>query len=436
MVVLGITSLVILGYGPSAMAVEANSSEPVDVVFLVDGSPSMGGTAENTTASVVEFARGTATKRPGSRFSVVVYADRRWTRLQHDFTADIDELDAGVSNIVYGRNSTENASGAVLRLFDPGENPVLSFRSAATPVVVIFTDEDDDGYCAVGDLAIERLHGSGAILLSVSPETPYDPGQPEPDCVEDGTENDLDTIARERVQDGYWTDLSDPDYGPVLQALDTQTPTPTATPTPTPGVTRTDSSSDGLDRVFFEVTGTAINRSAITLGESVWIGAVVKSYRPNAVLYVAELSNGRTTVSSTRVLMDPGEVHRFEWVLTPNSTGIVMYLVNGNPVGSLEVRPPSNGSTAPIAGTVTPTPTEVDTQTPAPGRERSHVGPSSLTDAAATSVVAPPSETGTPPPTTGEGQALIASGSGFPLAVGLLVAGFIAFVIVGRTRRT
>lgn len=131
-----ITATIVMGMGPAAMASDVNSSGPFDVVFLIDGSPSMEENASVATDKSVEFARALAEKRPDSRFAVLVYTDHRRTFLHRGFTSDIDELETSVSTITYGRNSTENATGAILRVLDSDLDPSLSFQESATPLLV------------------------------------------------------------------------------------------------------------------------------------------------------------------------------------------------------------------------------------------------------------------------------------------------------------
>lgn len=72
-----IAATVVMGIGPAATAADVDASESFDVVFLIDGSPSMEENASDTTDMSVEFSRAIAEKRSDSRFAVLVYTDHR-----------------------------------------------------------------------------------------------------------------------------------------------------------------------------------------------------------------------------------------------------------------------------------------------------------------------------------------------------------------------
>lgn len=224
--------LLVSGFGALVAAGDSSSDPAVDVVFLVDRSPSMENQSAATTSSAMTFAQGLESRSVDGRYAVIAYANDRWTTLQTAPTSDLATLEDGLESIAYGRNSSEDASSAILRALDDERDPVIEHRADATTVFVVITDEDDDGYCEVGAEATEAVDAHDAVLVALAMDPPFAPDGPGAPCLDDPSQNDLRTIAEEQVERGVWIDPDDPDFEPAFELLELSETTPTATPTP------------------------------------------------------------------------------------------------------------------------------------------------------------------------------------------------------------
>lgn len=226
--------LVVSSFGALVAAGDSSADPAVDVVFLVDRSPSMQNQSAATTSSAMTFAQKLESRSVDGRFAVVAYANDRWTTLQTGPTSDLATLEEGLESIQYGRNSTEDASNTILRVFDDERDPVIERRADATTVLVVITDEDDDGYCEAGAEATETVDVNGAVLVALAMDPPSAPDGPGAPCLDDPSQNDLRSIAEEQVERGVWVDPNDTDFEPAYELLELSEPTPTPTASPTP----------------------------------------------------------------------------------------------------------------------------------------------------------------------------------------------------------
>lgn len=379
-----VVALLVIGFGPAAAAVDGASGEQLDVVFLIDRSPSMADQADTTADLAVRFARELEDRGADAQYSVVAYANPRWTTLELAPTSDRERLAGSLDGIEYSQNSTENASGAFLAALDDDVAFDLPLRPDATTLLVVVTDEDDDGYCSVGQRALGAIDGDGARLVALATDPPNAPEGPGAPCLTDPERNDLRHIAEDQVEHGHWVDPTDPDFGSVLDAMGvvatptptpSPTPSPTASPTPTPtssptpsptasptetpassptpsptaSPTPSDTSSSNPSVNLapeFELVNASVNRSQLEAGEPLGVVAVFENVGTAEGSLSVALEAGPESYGTREARIEAGETRRFAWTLTPTEPGTLALTVEGYDAGTVTVVEPTPTATA------------------------------------------------------------------------------------------
>lgn len=131
----------------------ASAGAPIDVVFVVDATGSMGGLIDGARRTVFDIAAQTAAQNPQStiRFGLVAYRDRQdsWTTQVHPLTEDIDAIYASLRELrAHGGGDTPEAvNDGLLAALE--RNPWSSHPEARRSIFLIGdappqTQYDDD----------------------------------------------------------------------------------------------------------------------------------------------------------------------------------------------------------------------------------------------------------------------------------------------------
>ena len=161
-----------------------------DIAFLMDRSGSMGGERGFLKDNITNVAGQIATSGLDANFALVPYEegdDSCDTEIAQDLTNDLGLLEDAFDYTTCG--GTENASEAISLAMND-----LSWRGDAKQIVVVFTDEDDDGSVAQRTAALNAIDEAGACLLAVSPSGTAD--------------NDLQQMAAS-VECGAWVQITE-----------------------------------------------------------------------------------------------------------------------------------------------------------------------------------------------------------------------------------
>jgi predicted ribosomally synthesized peptide with SipW-like signal peptide len=163
----------------------------VDLAFIHDRSGSMDNEASFLQTNITSVATQLQNSNVDAAFGLVPYesnsdgTDGDITEVVTDITTDATQLD--FSFTIGG--GTENASEAIEFALDN-----LTFRPDAKKILVVITDEDDDGSPAERTAALNRVDQENACLLAVSPNT---------------TGSDELKTMSEQVQCGDWINITD-----------------------------------------------------------------------------------------------------------------------------------------------------------------------------------------------------------------------------------
>ncbi|PHQ41930.1 hypothetical protein Z052_12230 [Halorubrum sp. C191] len=166
------------------------SSGKVDIAFLHDRSGSMGNEAAFLENNIGNVATQLDNSNLDAAFGLIAYEDNgdgdsTPTIVTTDITTDSSQLDFNFSI----EGGTENASEAIEFALDN-----LTWRQGAKKILVVITDEDDDGSAAERTSALNRIDNENACLLAVSPNTTG--------------ADELKTMS-EQVQCGDWINITD-----------------------------------------------------------------------------------------------------------------------------------------------------------------------------------------------------------------------------------
>ena len=161
-----------------------------DIAFLMDRSGSMGGERGFLKDNITNVAGQIATSGVDANFALIPYEDGDdscQTDIAQDLTNDLTLLEDAFDYATCG--GTENASEAIQLAMND-----LSWRGDAKQIVVVFTDEDDDGTTTQRTNALNAIDDAGACLLAVSPGGTAD--------------NDLQQMAAS-VECGDWVQITE-----------------------------------------------------------------------------------------------------------------------------------------------------------------------------------------------------------------------------------
>lgn len=424
--------LLVSSFGALVAAGDSSSDPAVDVVFLVDRSPSMQNQSAATTSSAMTFAQELESRSVDGRFAVVAYANDRWTTLEQDFTADSEETEDALSTMSYGHNSSENASLAIVSALDGEREPTLAFRPEATTVVVVFTDEDDDGYCELGAEATTALDERGAMLVAVATDPPYEPESSDEPCLTDDTQNHLRVIAEDQVAHGHWTDPGDPDFAAVYDWLGLPAGS-------------SDDDQESEPEAEFERVNHSINRSVVQVGQPVEVTVAVENVGTATGTYQSVLTGDTELLGTQTANLAPGDRHTFTWTVTfDEPEPQLRFFENYQWLGDVEVTAASTPTSADTNESTTATPTATRTVSNESGVTPTAAPVSSSPTATATAT-ATPSEATEDTPTSTESSAaetqtttsvMTDAGIGMTLLIGGTLTAALLMVGLRRYRQT
>jgi len=199
--------------------------KPVDFVFLLDVTGSMGGELDGAKAEVQNFVDAIAAEGIDARYALYLFGDEENTGppsvvLKQGFTSDGDEFDDAVQNttleeqVGFGGDTPEDNYEAILT----ADND-LSYRSGAQRVLIDITDApgEEDPDQTVGGLAETRANAVSVLddytYFAVSPDVTTDPNG-------FGYDEDEKKVIAQEV-DGNWIELGD-DFEPILDEIETE----------------------------------------------------------------------------------------------------------------------------------------------------------------------------------------------------------------------
>ncbi|MFW5924173.1 MAG: vWA domain-containing protein [archaeon] len=170
-----------------------NETQAVDVVLVFDRSLSMDQTRYELAKEMETFDDRIDTEGKDVGYALLTYGSE--PELQQPSTADFETFNEALEFGTSG--SVENASTALLAATD-------EFRADSERVVILVSNEDDDGTAAQRQDAAEAM--SSVEFLAVSPDDPIDSSCEfhSPPC-DDDSDNELRTMATD--VGGDWIDV-------------------------------------------------------------------------------------------------------------------------------------------------------------------------------------------------------------------------------------
>lgn len=270
----------------------AAQSSQADVVFVFDKTGSMDTQAAALKEEVENVAAELDAAGIDARYGLITYESRSNTEIVQPLTGDTTALEEGLGFSTEG--GTENASNGILMALDD-----MEYRSDAQKIVVVITDEDDDGTSAK-ETAIQRLDEEGACLVSVSPDNDDD--------------DELKTMAQE-VDCGEWTDVDSESFTTVVtdlvNVIKEETDPVTAAASPD-----------------FEVVEKSLEKSTVYTDETFTATVVVENTGDAGGTYRALVSDGIEILHSERETIGPGERHTFTTDISYAETGEYRVKIN------------------------------------------------------------------------------------------------------------
>lgn len=290
--VLVVTSLLVATVA-LAGPVAAQSSQ-ADVVFVFDKTGSMDTQAAALKAEVENVAAELDSAGIDARYGLITYESSSNTEIRQELTSDTTALEDALGFSTEG--STENASHGILMALDE-----MNYRSDAQKIVVVITDEDDDGTSAKGS-AIQRLDEENACLVSVSPDN--------------DDHDELKTMAQE-VDCGEWTNIDSESFTTVVtdlvDVIKEETEAVLETPDATPDI---------------EVVEKSVDNATVYTDETFTATVVVENGGTGGGTYHAHLTDGLQSLYSERADVGPGERHTFTATLSYAETGEYLLRIN------------------------------------------------------------------------------------------------------------
>ena len=173
----------VLGSGGEA------SSGKVDIAFVHDRSGSMSDEAAFLENNIGSVATDLENSNLDAAFGLIAYEENDGDSTPTEIITDIDTDSTQLDFTFNLGGGDENASEAIEFALDN-----LTWRPDAKKILVVITDEDDDGSSTERDDALDRIDSENACLLSVSRDS-------------DGTD-ELKTMS-EQVQCGDWINITE-----------------------------------------------------------------------------------------------------------------------------------------------------------------------------------------------------------------------------------
>ncbi|SHH61593.1 vWA domain-containing protein [Halobaculum gomorrense] len=212
------------GCGQDISVAFTSEDKPIDMVFLLDVTGSMGGELDTMKTNIQDFIDSVEGEGVDARYALYLYGDEEQTGepsvyLKQDFTSISTAFKTAVQNttleeqVGYGGDGPEDNYEAILT----ADNE-LSYRSDAQRVMIDITDapgEEDMGEF-IGGLeqtranAVSVINGNDYTYIAVSPD--------------DDGEHQKKPLAQDEADDGLWIKLLE-DLDPILEELATEVTT-------------------------------------------------------------------------------------------------------------------------------------------------------------------------------------------------------------------
>jgi hypothetical protein len=180
----------------------AAQSGSADVVFVFDETGSMDTQAEALKNEVESVSDELEAQGIDARYGLVTYEDEASTDVDLALSSNPDDLKLALDEIsTFG--GTENASHGIQTALD------MDYREDAQKIIVVITDEDDDGAQTARQRTLQRVDDEDACLVAVSP---------------DWYQNDVDGADELKsmagvVECGEWTDVNSESFTTVVTDL-------------------------------------------------------------------------------------------------------------------------------------------------------------------------------------------------------------------------
>lgn len=304
LVVLTVLGVVAAGVVPFVGSASAQETVAADIVIVIDRTPNMENDRDVLAEEIASYARELEDDRIDARFAVVAYerSGQNNTAVVQGFTRDRDALSEAFEYETFG--TIENASGGILTAAS------LDYRQDAERVLVVISDEDDDGTSDSREAALDAVERLNATLVAVSPD-----------------QNDVDDLQRMAlISDGRWVDIENRPFETVLDDLfDVVTREVKDIP-------------DSDEPARFEVTGT-FNRSEVEVGEPVGLTVDIANVggQNGSIIYLLEVDGDLVNQSNGGIKLEPGEVVTVSETLTLDRRGGYNIEVSNRLVGRVTV---------------------------------------------------------------------------------------------------
>lgn len=280
-------ALLVLTSSLAAFAAPAAAASKADVVFVFDRTGSMSDERDALKQEIRDVADSLSASGIDARYALVAYeSDGADTEVLQGFTSDAGDLKDALGFSFFG--GTEDASDAI----NTTVRDELNFRSDASKIVVVITDEPDDSPSATRDDAINWMNEEDVTLLSVSPD--------------DDDDDSLKSMA-ERTDNGRWVDIQSGSFESVIEQI-------IGTIEDVAGGGEGTSNADR--EAEFEFVNRSVNTTTVGVGEPVEVNVTVENVGDKAGEYKAVISDDLQVITRDTAEIAPGETHTFTFVLT------------------------------------------------------------------------------------------------------------------------
>jgi hypothetical protein len=330
-----LVSTVGASYGATLAEMSSTEDETaLEVVFVFDRSDSMDQERAELAPAMERIDRRLDEGDVDPRYALLTYGET--PTVERELTADYDTVEQAMNYVPEG--TVENASTALTAALD------LDRRPDAKTVVVLVTDEDDDGTAEQRGAAVDALSGAHLVAVSPADAEASSCAVHSPPC-DDRTDNEL----REVVDDagGDWIDIDSEPEAAIEQIGDAVT-------APL-DVGDGDGGGDGgagedADIEQFEL---AVNRTSVTVGDPVGVTVTVTNGGDDEGEYRGTLATERRSLASEQVTVWPGRGTDVTFSHAFDEPGEYELFVNHEHVGTVTVeRPPTEVRTTGNNGTV------------------------------------------------------------------------------------
>jgi hypothetical protein len=350
-VVLVVAAPLVASAAGTAGGADAQAQERLDVVFVVDRSDSADDERKRLLDVVGQFGASIERSSVDAQYAVLSY--NATVHTEQPLTDDYGDVQRAMQFEVAG--STENASKAIMAV------PELDLRWNAETVVVLVTDEDDDGTSA--ERIEARQVASEKHFVAVSPESPSVSSCDEhSEPCDDSPSNELRPLA-DRVG-GTWIDgsltadrMAQQLVDAVGAAVDVELP-PAAEPTPA-----------------IETTAAAANTTTVAPGDPVGVTVTLANDGAAEGEHRVTLSADGEVLDELTVTVPAGSTLTVTLATSFEEPGTHQLAVGDRAVGTVEVlaegtdMPTSTAATDPTEDPLTDTASEAgeEPQSGAPG---------------------------------------------------------------------